>query len=286
MYMESSSSPKFSAGSFLELPDEVLQSVSKFLSLRDVSSVMRTSKKLYKVMDEECVYHFVAERQHPPHTLDVSQYDESWKSLLKDGNVQNRLVVKIISKFRLIPVSKSISNSHTVSNAKSVYGMVWDRSMEKILVICDHTNFIPQGTCMIRNYTSPSSPTTYAFQKALNNDGNAAVFWHLKEAILRDDSRSQRAKDIRISGLLTAKFCVISFDQRALDGTLMKRLGIEPSDSADQSLKRFFLDDSANRVYDVSTDFLGVDPSPEVMEEEMKAATNEIDSLHRLMEAF
>lgn len=285
MSMESSSSSKSSSG-FLELPDEVLQSVSKFLSLQDISSVMRTSKKLHKVMDEDCVYRFVAERQHPPALLDVSTYDESWKSLIKDGNVQNRLVVKVFSKFRLIPVSKAVSNSLTVSNAKNVYGIVWDRLTEKVLVIGEKTAFVPQGTCMLRNYTSPSSPTIYAFQKALNDEGNAAVLENLERAILQDDARTQQGKDMWIKSLGDMKFSVLSFEQKKFDDDWMKRLGIEPSESIEKSLKRFFLDDSANRVRDVSTDFLGIEPSEEVIQREINAVNHDLGNLHRLMEDF
>jgi hypothetical protein len=165
--------------------------------------------------------------------------------------------------------------------------MVWDRLEEKVGFVTQRSTSLPLGPCWLRGFNVPDNvPIIHAFVKDLSHVGTTALQENLEKMILGDDARSEQVRNALINDIRGAQYCLISIHQSQIDADLLQRLAIKPSDSIEKTLKQFYFADFSNNIRDVSTKFLGIEPSQDAIMAVMHAMHQELDWIHRMMDEF
>jgi hypothetical protein len=118
------------------LPDEEIALIAQFVCLRDFAFLLASCKRIHMVLNKESVYKSIAEIYYPPHLLDVSNYDGSWKDLVQNDNARNMVYVRVLNEETDI-----ILDTEEFFACGKALAMVRDRGDDTVGYFCKKLHF-------------------------------------------------------------------------------------------------------------------------------------------------
>eukprot|EP00339_Tiarina_fusa_P006280 CAMPEP_0117019958 /NCGR_PEP_ID=MMETSP0472-20121206/15234_1 /TAXON_ID=693140 ORGANISM="Tiarina fusus, Strain LIS" /NCGR_SAMPLE_ID=MMETSP0472 /ASSEMBLY_ACC=CAM_ASM_000603 /LENGTH=268 /DNA_ID=CAMNT_0004725039 /DNA_START=71 /DNA_END=874 /DNA_ORIENTATION=- len=135
------------------LPLDVWLVLLDYLELRDLPSLLVTSRGIKDAVDQEVVYEHRSRSTYPAATIDVSKYNNSYKDLIRGGNGENGIYVRHFPHM----YSKWRNNAPHRFYVGSLRSLVWDRKIHRVLATIEafgHGDLRPADTSLVSRVSS------------------------------------------------------------------------------------------------------------------------------------